>query len=277
MPLITYPHPRFATTYFPWLNLPDDEIVNDDPIWVLSQCAVAARHFDDTTHTGVERRLRKAAEDATFGQIFSPCPSITAIQALLVLSIWPPSRDVPSQEIKDHRMQLASAINMAKNRNLQAVEDPEGIEIRLVSGLIDEKLIVILIIIHGCSGHLLPTGILCKTASQHPYISIALIIDTRLCLGTDQKPTSERSRATYAILDPSNLATSNHIRDLRLVRLGDCLDIAQHGLNMRLDDAASFDSWYKEVVENLLQLDQVHRRIAPLRGEKTYNFLSNSA
>lgn len=48
--------------------------------------------------------------------------------------------------------------------------------------------------------------------------------------------------------------------------MGDCLDLTQHGMSLRLEDAESFDGWYKEVVENVLQLEQVHRRIAPLRG-----------
>lgn len=129
--LITGRLSRFQTNFFPWLNLPGHDALNEDPIWVLAQCAVASRHLDDATHPHAEHRLRKAAEDATFGQVFSPCPSLAAIQSLLVLSIWPLSREAPPEEIKDHRMQLTSAITMAQNRKSHGLGD--GLETRLVS------------------------------------------------------------------------------------------------------------------------------------------------
>lgn len=149
---------RFQKTYFPWLNIPDSDI--QDPIWVLAQCAVASRHLDDDTALpNVERRLRKAAEDATFSQVFSSCPSIAAIQSLLVLSIWPLSRDVPLEEMKDNRMQLASAIAMAKSRGLG-----HAFENRLVSALVGSNttayIFVLLVDITGKLG-------LCVSSLRH--------------------------------------------------------------------------------------------------------------
>ena len=121
---------RFQKNYFPWLNLPDDDALNEDPTWILAQCAVASRHFDDTIQPDVEYHLRKAAEYATFSQVFSPCPSLAAIQSLLVLSVWPLSRKAHPEQIRDHRMQLTSAITMAKNRKFHG--QGEGLDNRLV-------------------------------------------------------------------------------------------------------------------------------------------------
>jgi hypothetical protein len=75
---------------------------------------VAARHIDDDA----ESRLRQAADIAILSQVFNPSPSITSIQALLVLAMWPSSCDVPSDDVKDNRLLMASAISMAKNSQI---------------------------------------------------------------------------------------------------------------------------------------------------------------
>ena len=155
---------RFQKNYFPWLNLPDSDTLNEDPTWILAQCAVASRHFYHNVQSDVEYRLRKAAEDATFGQVFSTCPSVAAIQSLLVLSIWPLSREARPEQIRDHRMQLVSAATMAKNRKSHGLGD--GLENRLVSELV-RKVVFFANEFVPYSGYRWRLGILCEYLYVH--------------------------------------------------------------------------------------------------------------
>lgn len=90
-----------------------------------------------------------------------------------------------------------------------------------------------------------------------------------LCLGTDRKPTSERNKADYTMLDTSGMFTIGQIRDLRLSEMGEILDITYRGMNFTVDEASQFDDISNEILENLLYLQNAHRRIRPLGGTGT--------
>lgn len=80
----------------------------------LAQCAIAARHIDHDT----ELRLRQAADATIVSQIFNPSPSAASIQAILILATWPSSCTLPSNDVKDNRLLIASAVSMANNSQI---------------------------------------------------------------------------------------------------------------------------------------------------------------
>lgn len=97
-------------------------------------------------------------------------------------------------------------------------------------------------------------------------LTLTPIVISRLCLGADRQPTSERTKADYTMLDTSRIVTIQQIRDLRLNDMGKILDVTHRGMTFRLDEASRYDEWSKQVMENLLQLEVVQRGIRALGG-----------
>ena len=76
------------------------------------------------------------------------------------------------------------------------------------------------------------------------------------------------------MLETSGIFTTSQIRDLRLSEMGQILDVAYRGMTLTLNEASRFDDTSNEVLENLLLLENVYRRIRPLGGTRTSFFRS---
>lgn len=88
----------------------------------------------------------------------------------------------------------------------------------------------------------------------------------RLCLGTERKPTSVTAEARTpdgASYTPP-LTSLEGARLTRLLQLTRLLELTQEATNIRLEDAQSFDPFFKETFTVLARLTGLHRRMTPL-------------
>ena len=120
--LLIFAPTRFDSRCSLWLEIPSIRDVHT-PLLDLVRCNIASRHLDVVTRSVVAPRLQKLTEEAIFRELFNPVPSIEALHAIVILSLWQPIPCTPQCEMRDGRLLAASAVSMAMNLRLNQISE----------------------------------------------------------------------------------------------------------------------------------------------------------
>ncbi|KAJ7628472.1 hypothetical protein FB45DRAFT_748384 [Roridomyces roridus] len=237
----------FDERYTPWLNFKPTKNTNGSLLHTVC-CAVASRHLDSSSGgTLVKMQLQKLAEDSIAKMILNPRPSdsMETIQALLILSLWPPLGGAPEEEGRDGRLLIASAVSMAMNLRLnQASEKVFAMRKANEDPVVLEEML------------------------ENARLWIALTnTESVLCAGTGRIPLSKRSPEDLRLIEFPEDFDDVHFGDVRLTLTAESFDLLEKALTHHITDESSpaeVDSFYDEIMIPLEKMKRIKRLLMPL-------------
>ncbi|KAI0316112.1 hypothetical protein OF83DRAFT_1128488 [Amylostereum chailletii] len=241
----------FDLHYEPWLSLPSNTLVNDD-VLDLVRCTIASRHLEPLSRTQVLPALHKLTDEVIMQHVFNPNPSIAAVQAFAMLSLWSPFENLPSTTTgsRDSRLIAASAISMGTSLHLdKGCVDAISIHKRMLSG---EKISF-------------QEATKFTTSSNDHFLWACLhVVESMACLGTGRSVSSKTTDIEFSCLE-SLTDTLDSARRARLLLMNRLYDLAECGLRLEMTNVPDhFDSFYEDVTELLFRFDGTHRLVAAL-------------
>ncbi|KAJ7592949.1 hypothetical protein C8J56DRAFT_486187 [Mycena floridula] len=236
----------FLSDFQPWLSFPGILDENGATLEIVC-CTVAARHLELQARSTILPRLQKLT-DSTISRILFNGPSagsLEAIQALLIVSLWPPI--VTESTLPDSQVLLGAAVSMAMNQQISTAST---------------KLLQM-----QASNYATAEEISELTNRARLWTSLTNM-ESLLCLGTARTPLSRRSAPdrkfiSHSVFSPSTLI---ECRDSRIKFLAEIFTCAETAATIQLLDPARLDAWYDEFMRSLGPLDGARRLIYPLEA-----------
>ncbi|KAJ7598886.1 hypothetical protein C8J56DRAFT_176355 [Mycena floridula] len=235
---------RFCSDFQPWLNFP--YMRDNGRILDIIACTIASRYIDE--HSTMLSRLQKLTNE-TISRIIRDGPyqgSLEAIQALLIVSLWP-GPTMAESKIPNSQVLISAAVSMA---------------IMLGLHIASTRLLKV-----KSSGYATIVEVSELTDKARLWTSLTNI-ESLLCLGTGLNPRSHRSKADGAFIPSSVFSPSTLIdcRDARLKLLSEMLTCTETAATFQLFDIENIDGWRAQLTRNALQpLENVFRVMLPLQ------------
>ncbi|KAJ7592994.1 hypothetical protein C8J56DRAFT_930103 [Mycena floridula] len=236
---------RFCSDFQPWLNFP--YMRDNGAILDVIACTVASRYSDD--HSTVLPRLQKLTNE-TISKIIRDGPyqaSLEAIQALLIVSLWPGPTSMAQSKIPNSQVLISAAVSMA---------------IMLRLNIASTRVLKL-----KSSGYATAVELSELTDKARLWTSLTNI-ESLLCLGTGLNPRSRRSKADREFIPSSVFSPSTLIdcRDARLKLLSEMLSCTETAATFQLFDIENIDEWRVQLTRTTLEpLENVRRVILPLQ------------
>ncbi|KAJ7592950.1 hypothetical protein C8J56DRAFT_486269 [Mycena floridula] len=236
----------FLSDFQPWLSFPGILDENGSTLEIVC-CTVAARHLELQARSTILPRLQKLT-DSTISRILFNGPSagsLEAIQALLIVSLWPPI--VTESTLPDSQVLLGAAVSMAMNQQISTAST---------------KLLQM-----QASNYATAEEISDLTGRARLWTSLTNM-ESLLCLGTARTPLSRRSAPDRRFIPHSVFSPSTLIecRDSRIKFLAEIFTCTETAATIQLLDPARLDAWYDEFMRSLGPLDAARRLIYPLEA-----------
>ncbi|KAJ7507168.1 hypothetical protein B0H11DRAFT_193434 [Mycena galericulata] len=238
----------FETRYSPWICAQPGPLEYTNSLLDIVRCTIASRHLPPTSRSVVAPRLQKLAEDGFLREIFNPQPPLESIKALLILSVWTPICGTGA-EARDGRLLIASAVSMAMNLHLQD-ESRRCIHLRAEKDTLSpDKL-----------------SELDESTDKWRLWMYLATSESMLCIGTGRLPVSRISQLDHDMAALTSLPkfTLSFVRDVHLGLRAKMFNIAEKGLQLRLNSAQDLASFFSQVNASGYSMDGLSRLLTPL-------------
>uniref|UniRef100_A0A0W0G5Y9 Zn(2)-C6 fungal-type domain-containing protein n=1 Tax=Moniliophthora roreri TaxID=221103 RepID=A0A0W0G5Y9_MONRR len=236
--------------YAPLLCLPPRQTERRTPLLDLVRASTAARGMDPLTRRTALPRMQKLIEETFLSKIMSSSTlSTDSIEALMILSCWPPLCPTGYKEQRDPRMLIESAVELATNLGLTKASSVRESLVAEDAGSAQLRDI---------------------TDNARLWLSLT-VLDSSLCIGTGTNTVSHRMERDRSFVDPTSMRNIECARDIRLGYMSEVLSLVERGCRMRLDNPSNLEKFFGEAESLSALVNCVFTFSGPLSAVTQYD------